>query len=71
MAAVLIFLGVLIFCAHLLNSFSARKGFQTCCSHHRRHPHRPRLRIVHPDDFGDVAHVFSTLTLIFILLDGG
>jgi NhaP-type Na+/H+ or K+/H+ antiporter len=72
MATILIFLGVLIFCAHLFESLFSKK----------RIPDvllllvlglliGPVFGLVHPDDFGNMASIFSSLTLIFILLDVG
>ncbi|MDY5969799.1 MAG: cation:proton antiporter [Bacteroidales bacterium] len=72
MAATLIFLGTLIFIAHLFSYLFSRK----------RIPDvlllivvglaiGPLLGWVHPSDLGQLANVFSSLTLIFILLDSG
>lgn len=72
MAGILIFLGVLIFCAHLFAVLFNKK----------RIPDvlllitigiiiGPVCGFVHPADLGGVASIFSSLTLIFILLDSG
>lgn len=72
MGGILIFLGVLIFCAHLFAVLFKKK----------RIPDvlllivigiiiGPVFGFVHPDDLSSVASIFSSLTLIFILLDSG
>lgn len=72
MAATLIFLGALIFMAHLFSYLFSRK----------RIPDvlllivvgiaiGPLLGWVRPANLGQLASIFSTLTLIFILLDSG
>lgn len=72
MATVIIFIGLLIFFAHLCNAIFSKQripdvllllGIGILIG--------PVLNIVKPDDFGALGSIFSSLTLLFILFDNG
>ena len=72
MGATLIFLGILVFSAHLFAMIFSKKkipdvllllGIGVLIG--------PVLKLVSPSDFGAVGGVFTSITLIVILFEGG
>ena len=72
MGATLIFIGILIFCAHLFSAlFSKRRVPDVLLLVLVGIIIGPVLGWVHPDMLGNFGMIFSSVTLVFILVDSG
>ena len=72
MGTALIFLGILVFSAHLFSMmFSKRKIPDVLLLLIIGVLIGPVLKIVQPSDFGSMGGVFTSITLVVILFEGG